>query len=77
MHRVKEGQVYNHQIGANLLKKCMRTVSYTHLDVYKRQTHRFGKEYGIQRSWKRMEDSVKKDKDGFMEVPEQLEIPFE
>ena len=40
-------------------------------------THRFGKEYGIQRSWKRMEDSVKKDKDGFMEVPEQLEIPFE
>ena len=40
-------------------------------------THRFGKEYGIQRSWKRMEDSVKKDKDGFIEVPEQLEIPFE
>ena len=40
-------------------------------------THRFGKEYGIQRSWKRMEGSVKKDKDGFMEVPEQLEIPFE
>ena len=40
-------------------------------------THRFGKEYGIQSSWKRMEDSVKKDKDGFMEVPEQLEIPFE
>ena len=40
-------------------------------------THRFGKEYGIQRSWKRMEDSVKKDKDGFMEVPEQLKIPFE
>ena len=34
-------------------------------------THRFGKEYGIQRSWKRMEDSVKKDKDGFIEVPEQ------
>ena len=31
-------------------------------------THRFGKEYGIQRSWKRMEDSVKKDKDGFMAV---------
>ena len=73
-----------------------KPVSYTHLDVYKRQgkeianimnnaiegwkphgTHRFGKEYGIQRSWKRMEDSVKKDKDGFMEVPEQLEIPFE
>ena len=25
----------------------------------------------------RIEDSVKKDKDGFMEVPEQLEIPFE
>ena len=40
-------------------------------------THRFGKEYGIQRSWKRMKDSVKKDKDGFIEVPEQLEIPFE
>ena len=40
-------------------------------------THRFGKKYGIQRSWKRMEDSVKKDKDGFIEVPEQLEIPFE
>ena len=40
-------------------------------------THRFGKEYGIQRSWKRMEESVKKDKDGFVEVPEQLEIPFE
>ena len=40
-------------------------------------THRFGKEYGIQRSWKRMVDSVKKDKDGFIEVPEQLEIPFE
>ena len=40
-------------------------------------THRFGKEYGIQRSWKRIADSVKKDKDGFMEVPEQLEIPFE
>ena len=33
--------------------------------------------YGIQRSWKRMEESVKKDKDGFVEVPEQLEIPFE
>ena len=40
-------------------------------------THRFGKEYGIQRSWKRMEGFVKKDKDRFMEVPEQLEIPFE
>ena len=40
-------------------------------------THRFRKEYGIQRSWKRMKDSVKKDKDGFIEVPEQLEIPFE
>ena len=40
-------------------------------------THRFGKEYGIQRSWKRIEESVKKDKDGFMKVPEQLEIPFE
>ena len=40
-------------------------------------THRFGKEYGIQRSWKRIESSGKKDKDGFMEVPEQLEIPFE
>ena len=40
-------------------------------------THRFGKEYGIQRSWKRIEGIEKKDKDGFMEVPEQLEIPFE
>ena len=40
-------------------------------------THRFGKEYGIQRSWKRIEGTEKKDKDGFMEVPEQLEIPFE
>ena len=40
-------------------------------------THRFGKEYGIQRSWKRTEGTEKKDKDGFMEVPEQLEIPFE
>ena len=40
-------------------------------------THRFGKEYGIQRSWKRIEESVKKDKDGFMKVPEQLELPFE
>ena len=27
-------------------------------------THRFGKEYGIQRSWKRIEDFVKKDKGG-------------
>ena len=40
-------------------------------------THRFRKEYGIQWSWKRMEGFVKKDKDRFMEVPEQLEIPFE
>lgn len=40
-------------------------------------THRFGKEYGIQRSWKRIEGTEKKDKDGFMKVPEQLEIPFE
>ena len=40
-------------------------------------THRFGKEYGIQRSWKRIEGTEKKDKDGFMEVSEQLKIPFE
>ena len=40
-------------------------------------THRFGKEYGIQRSWKRIEGIEKKDKDGFMEVPEKLDIPFE
>ena len=40
-------------------------------------THRFGKEYGIQRSRKRIEGTEKKDKDGFMEVPEQLKIPFE
>ena len=73
------------------VKNSIASVSYTHLEGKEianimnnaiegwkpHGTHRFGKEYGIQRSWKRMEDSVKKDKYGFMEVPEQLEIPFE
>ena len=29
-------------IGYDIIKQSHETVSYTHLDVYKRQTHRFG-----------------------------------
>lgn len=37
--------------------------------------HRFGKELGTQRAWKR--DEPIKDEDGFLPVPEQMDLPFE
>ena len=70
LHRTGEMKQWEGKEIANIMKNA--------IEGWKPHgTHRFGKEYGIQRSWKRMKDSVKKDKDGFIEVPEQLEIPFE
>ena len=68
--RIKEEQSRQSKEIANIMNNA--------IEGWKQHgTHRFGKEYGIQRSWKRTEGTEKKDKDGFMEVPEQLGIPFE
>ena len=36
--------------------------------------HRFGGGIGTQRAWRR--EKPKKDEEGFLQVPEQMEIPF-
>lgn len=46
-------------------------VGWTKMEV----NHRFGGELGTQRSWKR--DDPKVDENGFMKVPEQMELPFD
>ena len=58
------------------LMSCIPPVSYTHLDVYKRQ------EYGRQKGWERENPATdsgnpsEKTMDGFVEVTEQMELPF-